>query len=142
MRPTAAPRRFVSRLIAGAVWTSLALLVLYGAIDFAHDVPHFAYPCFSLFGVLLIAAAVSDVRLRRRLRESQRLLADLTCQACGTAFGSSAARDAFNPPPPPRDMMVDDFGYASVTCPRCGAESRYHRTERELVLLRPTQSDA
>jgi len=39
-------------------------------------------------------------------------------------------------------MIVDDFGYASVTCPKCSAESMFHRIERELVQLRPTQSDA
>jgi hypothetical protein len=142
MRPSAARRRFVGPLSAGTVWTSLALVALYGAIGFARDRPQVAYPCFSLLGVLFIAAAVWDVRLRRRLRESQSLLAGLVCPACGTTFGSSAAHEAFNPLPPPRDMIVDDFGYASVTCPKCGADSMFHRNRRELVLLRPAQSDA
>ena len=142
MRPAAAPRRFVAPLITGAVWTSLTLVALYGATAFARDLPYLAYPCFSVFGIVLVAAAIWDVRLRRQLRESQRVLARLTCPACGTAFGSPAAHEAFHPPRPPPNVKVDDFGYASVTCPGCGVESMFHRTERELVQLRPTRPDA
>jgi hypothetical protein len=129
-------------LVAGAVWTALAGVALYGAIGFVRDLPRLAYPCFSVLGVLFIVAAVWDVRLRKQLRESQRLLASLACPACGTSFGSRTAHEAFNPPPPPRDMIVDDFGYASVTCLECGAESMFHRTERELVPLRAARTDA
>jgi hypothetical protein len=69
MRPAAASRRLVAPLIAGAVWTSLAFVALYGAIGFARSMPQVAYPCFSLLGVLFIAAAIWDMRLRRRLRD-------------------------------------------------------------------------
>jgi predicted RNA-binding Zn-ribbon protein involved in translation (DUF1610 family) len=86
-----------------------------------------------LGGVLAIAVVLLDVASRRRSRQSQRLLASLACPACGAPFGSAAAIAAFNPPPQPEYLIDDDFGYASVTCPECGAMALFHREKRELV---------
>src|SRR4051812_48578751 len=98
-------------LIPGAIWTLLASLALYIAIDFARALPRVAYPCFSLIGILFAAAAMFDVHLRRRSRASQRQLAGLACPTCGMVFGPSAAHEAFHPPRSPHGMIVDDFGY-------------------------------
>ncbi|WP_152097752.1 hypothetical protein [Lacipirellula parvula] len=123
------------------------MLTLYGALRFARSFPYVAYPCFALFAAIFIAAVLSDMRHQRRMRESQRLLADLVCPACGAAFGISAAEEAFNPLSEPSDMLVDDFlvddfGCSTVVCGECKTESIFHRLSHKLTRLRGTASDA
>jgi hypothetical protein len=142
MHPSATLKRFAPHLVAGAIWTPVALLTLYGALRFARSFPYVAYPCFSLFAAIFIAAVLSDMRRQRRMWDSQRLLADLVCPACGTAFGNSAAEKAFTSQSETSDMAVNDFGCSSVICGECKTESMFHRLSHSLTLLRGPASDA
>jgi predicted RNA-binding Zn-ribbon protein involved in translation (DUF1610 family) len=112
----------------------LSAAIVVALIYLTQGSPIIGYSCVAVTSVLLVMAGVSEIRARRQRRMSEARLAALACPACGTSFGVSVAHAAFNPPPPPLDLMEDDFGLSSVTCPKCGTEFLYHRKSREITL--------
>src|SRR5262245_42686656 len=83
-------------------------------------------------GLLLLFgwALVSTWRRERQFDESERLLAESACHACGAQYGTDAARQARFPEREP-GMIYDDFGYWVVRCPACGVRAHFHSEARE-----------
>lgn len=138
MRPEApSPIDRTGAIVMFAMGVGLAALATFGVVQFVRDRPAASAWLLSGFLALTALAAVLDARQRRRRLASQAVLSALRCPNCGTFFGDAAAHVAFHPPPPPEACVVDNFGWVSVTCPRCGAISTHHPESGDLRLNSP-----